>query len=274
MEIRKSRTAAIMTLLLSILALYASLAGVLDKNIYQDVLKAGTISHFLLVGSIAQDIIFIPLSIILAILSIVFLIRPGLQSLIAIIGLAWCFFYGYGLYVIQGQYTSIYIIYLSIFGLSIYSMIWGFLSFKPEAAAQTQLPRALRISIGVFFIFILCVLVPGWLLRMTPDIAKHIPDDTYAVFIMDLCLVFPALAQIAVMLFRRKPWANILAGVALIKALALCLSWAFSQWFSPFYAGFEFDYGMTAISTILTVVSFALLIPYMLKLKKGESIHG
>jgi len=272
MNIIRSRVAAIMALILSALALFASLEGILNKNLYNDMIAASMSTKSLLLGAVAQDIISAPLAVILAVLSILFLKQPRIKNLIAIIGLAWYFFYAFGLYVIQGNYTSIYIAYLIIFALSIYSMIWGLLSFEADTVKDYQLPRRLGISIGSFLIFILFVLVPAWLSRMAPDIAAHIPGPTYAVFILDLCVVFPALGQISYMIFRKKSFGFILAGIALTKTATLCLSWSFSHWFSPLYGGLEFEVGLTFISTLLTIISLALLIPYFLKLKMQNVI--
>lgn len=263
----RSRVAGIMALILSALALFAALEGILNKNLYPDMISAGTATESLILGAIAQDIISAPLAVILAVLSIMFLLRPSVKHLIAIIGLVWYFFYAFGLYVIQGNYTSVYMIYLAIFALSIYSMIWGLLSFDSDTGENCRIPRRLGILIGGFLIFILFVLVPAWVARMAPDIAAHIPGPTYAVFILDLCVVFPALGQISYMLFRNKPYGVILAGIALMKTATLCLSWSFSHWFSPIYGGLEFEYGLTFISTLLTIIGLALLIPYFLKLK-------
>lgn len=129
------------------------------------------------------------------------------------------------------------------------------------------MPGALRKAISIFLIVILVILVPGWLLKMMPDLAKHIPGDTYGVYILDLCLVFPAFGIIAVQLLRNKPFGNILAGVALLKGLTLCLSWAFSELTAPLY-GKPLTYDMAVISSALTVLSLVLFVPYMLKLHK------
>lgn len=268
MNIERNRIASVLTLILSILALFASLAGILNKDLYHELIVSGISSKTLLIGAVAQDIISAPLAVFLAVLSITSLKRPKLKNLIVIMGLAWYFFYAFGLYVMQGNYTSIYLIYLAVFGLSIYSMIWGLLSFKADESADYQLPFWLVNAIGGFLVFILLVLTPAWLIRMMPDIARHVPGETYSVFVMDLCVVFPAFGQIAYMLFRKKPLGIILAGVALMKTMTLCLSWSFSHWFAPFYAGLEFEVGLTFISTLLAVVSFTLLIPYLTKLKK------
>lgn len=160
----KSRPTAVMTLILSFLALYASLEGVLDKNIYTDVFLAGSLAKNLIGGSIAQDIISIPAALTLAFLSVIFLNYPKDKTFIAILGLAGYFLYGYGLYTIQGQYTTLYLVYLAIFGLSLYSLIFGLLSFKQETVKHYHLPRALQKSISVFMIIILLVLVPLWLI--------------------------------------------------------------------------------------------------------------
>ncbi|MDF2839775.1 MAG: hypothetical protein K0Q99_546 [Clostridia bacterium] len=268
MQKRRSQITALMTFVLSMLALYAALTGVLDKSLYEEIVAVGTISRALQVGSIAQDIVSIPLAITLALLSLKFLKKPGYKSFITILGLAWYFFYAYGLYVMQGQYTSIYILYLSIFSLSIYSMIWGIISFNLDEMVHYHLPKVVRISIGIFLCMIVFILGPAWIARMSIDVIGRIPGETYAVFILDLGIVFPALGLIAMMLFKKNPFGYVLAGIALLKSFTLCLSWAFAQWYSPIYGTIPFDIAMTALSTILTFISLILFIPYMMQLKR------
>lgn len=268
MNTQKSRLSAIMSLIISALAIFASLEGLLNKNLYMDVYKAGSLTTFLVAGSLAQDVISVLLGILLAIISIVFLKNPNIKTLIAMLGLTSYFFYGYGLYVMQGQYTSIYLVYLAIFGLSIYSLILGLLSFERDEVKLYHLSGALRKSIAVFLMIIVFVLTPIWFLKITGDISKHIPGDTYAVFILDLCIVFPALATTAVMLLRNIPLGNVFAGIVLIKTLTICLSVAFGEWFGPIHGGFQTNYGNIAIFATLTFVSLVLLIFYTRKLKK------
>jgi len=63
---------------------------------------------------------------------------------------------------------------------------------------------------------------------------EHIPQDTYGVFVLDLGIVFPAIAITATMLIRGKPFGNILAGVILMKAFTVCLAWGFAEWYGRF----------------------------------------
>lgn len=55
LNIKRSRLTAVMTLMLSLLAFYASALGLLDKNIYNDVLLKGTITKFLIYGGLEFD---------------------------------------------------------------------------------------------------------------------------------------------------------------------------------------------------------------------------
>jgi len=268
LNITRSRITAIMTLILSVLALFASLGGIFIESIYNDVLSAGTITKFLLIGSMAQDIISIPLALLLALLSVLFLKHPGYKAFITIIGLTGYFFYGYGLYVMQGQYTSIYLIYLVIFSLSVYSMVFGLLSFTPELIIKSSIPKALRISISIFLYIIVLMLGLVWLLRITPDISRHIPQDTYGVFILDLGIVFPAITITATKFIRSKPFGNILAGVVLMKAFTVCLSWGFGELYGRLCGSIQGGYDMLVIPTVLTTISLVFFVLYIIKLKK------
>ena len=266
-SIPKSRLTAIMTLILSLLALFASLEGLLNKNIYADVLLTGVFLKVFVVGTFSQDIISVLAGLILALLSVVFLKHPRYKTFIVILGLAGYFLYSYGLFVITGLYTSIYLVYLAIFVLSIYSLIWGLTSFETNVVKHYRLPGALRMSVGVFFIVIVLIFVPMWLAALTPYTANHLRPDFYGVFVLDLCVVMPALGVIATMLLRNKSFGNILAGIALMKILTLCLSLAIGESIAPLY-GSPANYVMVAIYSALTIFSFVLGVLYILNLKK------
>jgi len=266
-NLRRGRITATMTLILSVLTLFSCLKSILDESIYNDVLSVGTITKVLLVGAKGQDIISIPLALLLATLSLVFLKRPGYKTFITIIGITGNFFYAFGLYVMQGQYTTLYLVYLAIFSLSVYSMVFGLTSFTSEFAIKTSLPKSLRKAISIFLYSIVFMLGLVWVLRITPDIARHIPQDTYGVFVLDLGIVFPAIAIIATKLIRNQPYGNILSGVALVKASTVCLSWGFAEWYGRFDGIIKGNYNMLVLPSVLTIISLIFFTLYISKLK-------
>ena len=261
------KVSAILAIIISVIAIICTSKGIWDSNIYGDLLSLKIISENLYYGSIAQDIIILPVSIVLFCLSVYFLLKNRPKVLIAIIGLVWCEFYAFGLYVIQGQYTDIYYLYLGIFGLSIYGMIFGLLSFGGVKDEEVILPKKIIFWVGGFLSTILVMMIPLWILRMIPNILANKPSETYGVFVMDLGIVFPAIAIIIVMLFKNKPFGKILAGVALIKTCSLCLTWGFAEIYGPLIRHIPMSMEMVVTSSFFTIVSAVLLVPYFIKLR-------
>lgn len=269
MHAQRSRNTVILTLIASVLALFASIKGVMDENLYKDVFLAGYLPEPLIGGSIAQDIVSVPLVLIMGALSVAYLIRPDIKTFILNIGLATYTFYAFGLYTIQGQYTSIYIIYLAIFSISFYSIIIGLMSFKPDEIRLYVLPQKTRLAAIIFLSSIILVLLPLWVMMMTQHMVTHVTPDTYGVFVLDLGFVFPAVGLVILGLLVRHPYSAVLGGIALIKVFTVCLSWAFGQWYGPYYGDYPMDYVMTAIPTVLTLISLVLTFIYLGRLQKA-----
>ena len=115
---------------------------------------------------------------------------------------------------------------------------------------------------GGFLSTILVMMIPLWILRMIPNILANKPSETYGVFVMDLGIVFPAIAIITVLLFRKKAFGKILAGVALIKTFSLCLTWGFAEIYGPLIRHLPMSMEMVVTSSFFTIVSGILLVPY------------
>ena len=267
MDFQHAKRTTVMMFLLSSLSFFASTKGIIDTSLYQDLYEAGTLPKNLIWGSRAQDMVSAPLALMLAASSFLFLKNHSMKCYIGMLGLAWYFFYAFGLYAIQAQYTSIYLIYLAVFGLSFYSLVFGLLGITPEEARKYQIPPRLRKGILLFLTFMLAFLYPVWIMRLLTDVGSHVPGPTYGVFVLDLALVLPAIGIITYMLWKRKPFGVLLSGVALIKIFTLCLSWGFGEWTNPL-AGNFFVVEMALLSSVLTVLGLLFLIPYMRTLKK------
>ncbi len=229
MNLKISRLSVLLSILVSLFAIFVSANGIFNRDIYLDVLKSGNINEFLLHGSKAQDIFMLLSSISLLIACFVFFRRPGTKKMIFILGILSYVFYGYALYSVQGMCTEHYFLYLVIFSLSIYAMISGFLSFRKDVFGNYKLKKSVKIISCVYLVAILSVLVPIWITFLFSDMQNHIPADTYGVFVLDLGLVFPAMAISVFMNIRGIGFGYVLNGVLLIKALTICLSVAFGE---------------------------------------------
>ncbi len=208
--IKLSKIAAVLAMLVSTLSIICTYRGIFDPQIYGELFKAGKLSENLYLASIAQDMIILPVSILLFVLCVIFLLKPMPKVLIAIVGIVWCEFYAFGLYTIQGQYTDLYPLYLAIFSLSIYSMIMGIVSFNRYTESSVILPNIVRRSTITFLLTIPILMIPIWILRLAPNIAINSASEVYGVFILDLGIVFPAIIMIIVMLIKNIKFGKIL----------------------------------------------------------------
>lgn len=282
-KIASFKWACRLLLLGGLLSLFASLVSLVDPRVYQEVVQTGTISRFLSFGSSVQDLITVPAALILIMLTFKLLrqlkvpqdlqqsfSKRHIKMLMAMTGLGSYLFYGYGLFVIQGQYTSLYLVYLAIFSLTLYGVIAGIVCLAQNEKVAIQIPHSLRRIIIGFLLFILIVLIPVWILRMQHDLYSRMPGEVYGVFVLDLGVVFPAFAFILSQLFRKTNFGIALAGVALIKSLTLCFSVALGEFLKPLY-GFGQDVGLLLIFTLLTVVSGGLSVVLFSRLEVHEN---
>ena len=258
-----SKIAVILAMIISGMAIFCTTMGIFNHEIYGELLKAGKLSENLYFGSIAQDIIILPVSILLFALCVGFLLKPRAKILITIIGIVWCEFYAFGLYTIQAQYTDLYPFYLAIFGASVYAMITGIVSFSEYKEEQVLLGKRARMSIIGFLLTIPLLMIPVWSLRIAPSIAANTAPEVYGVFILDLGIVFPAIIIIIRMLIKNNKLGKILAGIALIKVFMLCLSWGFAEAYVPLMRGTRIAVEMLGTASFFTVISGILLIPYL-----------
>lgn len=266
-KINLKKVLTVLSFLIGVVALYASLKGVFCNNIYQEIYDSGVISRQIIWASKAQDIVSAFLAIGIIIVSVINTKKQGFLESIALIGLSWYFLYAYGLYVMQGAYTSIYPIYLVIFGLSVYAMIMGLISYNIKDVSNLLLSKKLRTMLIIFFLFIVAFLTPVWMIKMFGDVNLRQPGDTYAVFIMDLSIVFPAMIITVYLLVKKNAYAVILAGICLVKTFTLCLSWSFAEWTSP-AGGQPVELQMAGTSAVLSVFGLILLALYIREVRE------
>lgn len=266
-KIYLKKVLTVLSFVIGVVALYASLKGVFCNNIYQEIYEAGVISKHIIWASKAQDIVSAFIAVGIIIVSVLNTIKQGFLKSVALIGFVWYFLYAFGLYVIQGAYTSIYPLYLVIFSLSVYAMIMGLISYNIEDISNLLLSKKLRTMLIIFFLIIVAFLTPIWMMKMLSDVNLRQPGDTYAVFIMDLGVVFPAMIITVYLLVKKHVFAIIMAGICLIKTFTLCLSWTFAEWTSP-VGGQPVELQMAGTSAVLSALGLILLALYIREVRK------
>lgn len=264
---------ALLSFAVAVTALYCALRGVFDRQLYHAINVTGVISQRMIWGSRAQDIISALIAVGAGTLAVLTYSKPTVLKRVILLGFDWYFLYAFGLYVIQGAYTAIYGLYLLIFGMSVYAMIFGFAGFRKEEMAEVGLGHKTVKALSAFFAVIVVMLTTVWLSQMLKDIALRHPGETYAVYIMDLGIVFPAMSISIYLLLKRRALGTALAGVCLIKTITLCLSWAFGEWTQP-VIGNAVSPEMAMMSTGLCLMGVLLWFFYVRSFSRSKTVKN
>ncbi|MFV0588783.1 hypothetical protein [Bacteroides reticulotermitis] len=268
---KNSASVLIISLLVSILSAYCALSGFLDENLYGSVISTGIFKIPFMAGTISQDIVSIVSSVLMLTLIVLYIKHKDFRIMISIIGLLSFYFYGYGTYVISALYTSVYLIYMLIFTLSILGLILGISGFKGNSVNTLYLPNRIRICGISFLSVIILIFMSKWITDLIPYTLSHTVPDFYAIYILDLCIILPLFIVIIYMLVRNMKLASILLGIALLKTSTLILSVTIGSFIASKY-GTQDKASMIIIYCLITMISFVLFLFYCLKIKVKDEI--
>ena len=155
--------------------------------------------------------------------------RGSLRGRLLLTGTIGFFLYTYLSMCMLTAFNALFLVYVAIFGLSLYAFILCMLSFDLASLPghfSDKLPRgwiaALLFVIGAF-------LSLSWLGRIIPPLVQNTPpllDNgiTMVIQAMDLSLVVPLAILSGILLLRRSAWGYLLTSIFVLKAIALGLA--------------------------------------------------
>jgi hypothetical protein len=184
--------------IVAILALTASIVGLVNSSVYD-----GVISESIEPGVFTQDVFVVIASAVLILL--VFTGREfQLRKRVVAYGILGFLFYAYGIFCIERIYTWLYPIYLAIFGVSLFTLIYGMSTVPKGAVAGLKVRPSIRIIGAVYGILIAVMFNVIWFSQLVPILqeGKRI-EFMYSIYIIDLSLVMPAFVIAAIMAIRR-----------------------------------------------------------------------
>lgn len=247
------KTNKIMWFLVALMSLIAALVGVFNRNIYTKV-----VSDEIMIGVFAQDLFTIVLSTII-LFSILTIKENDTKKQIVILGIISYLFYGYGIYAIEQLYTVLYLLYMAIFGLSLYTLVFGIVSIRKKILGEIRLSKLMKnISIG-FLLFVPFLFYPLWISQIIKliQVGQKL-EFTYAVFILDLCFVMPMFIITAIMVVKNINLGLLLAPALFIKGFTVLFPVGLGELFkqSTDIGGTSFYIGFSMVFLMLTVLYF------------------
>ena len=214
-----------LSLPIAVLAMTGSLIGIfLDDEIYSEETANWAAQS---VGQDIANLVAFPVLLLLALLA-------GKGSMRAYLGWAGVLAYSaytYAIYVFDVHFGPLFLVWVAVFGLSVYALIGGLASIDPARARsrftdRTPVRAASVLLLGIVAVFSLLWLseiVPSMLAGTVPDALAEAGLPTNPVHVLDLAVFLPAAGLAGVLLVRRRAWGYVLAPVMLVAMVLLGL---------------------------------------------------
>jgi hypothetical protein len=220
----------VLWLVVACLSLIAAFIGVFNQDVYSKV-----VSPRLLPGTIAQDAITIIAGLVLLFLGLRTNDADIKRQIVATSLLAYLF-YGYGIYVIDQLYNSLYILYMAILALSFWAIVYGLVNINQDVLRRIETPKPVRyLSIGCL-IFIPLLFYSLWTGQLLPLMRTGDKIEFgNAIYILDMVFILPAFIISAILVIKKNALGLILAPILFFKAFTLLFSVGLGGLFAPYY---------------------------------------
>ncbi|HEX7555542.1 MAG TPA: hypothetical protein VF338_02875 [Leptolinea sp.] len=155
--------------------------------------------------------------------------RGSLRGRLLLTGTLGFFLYTYMSMSMLAAYNSLFLVYIVLFGLSLYAFILCMFSFDladlPAHFSET-LPRGWMS--GLMFVMA-AFLTLAWLGRIIPPLLNHSTPalentTTLVIQAMDLVLLVPLAVLAGILLLKRSTWGYLLASVFILKSITMGLA--------------------------------------------------
>jgi hypothetical protein len=160
--------------------------------------------------------------------------RAGsLRGHVAWLGLLFYLAYSYAIYLIGWQQSRVFLVYVLVVLLSAASVLDGLVRVVPSRLRDLGAFVGGR-GVGWFLVVVGVAFVGLWLGDLAPSAfggrapaQLGVGGTPYPVYVLDLCVALPVVVVSGIMLLRRHPVAQVLAGVVLVKVTTLFVAlWA------------------------------------------------
>jgi hypothetical protein len=155
--------------------------------------------------------------------------RDSLRGRLLLTGTLGFFLYTYLSMCMLTAFNALFLVYVAIFGLSLYAFILCMMSFDLEDLPRHFSDRLPRGWIAALLFVIGAFLTLTWLMRVLSPMMQGTPpllDNgiTMVIQAMDLSLVVPLAVLSGILLLRRSAWGYLLTSIFVLKAIALGLA--------------------------------------------------
>ena len=256
---------------IALLALVATLSGLFWKGLY----KHDSISG--VAQMMGQDLVTLVICIPILIGTLYLISKDSFRGRLIWMGTIFYFMYSYASMSVLTSYNQLFLVYVAIFSISLYTLIGELLSLDIKSTKKSFSPGPVNKITAVFLVIIGLMLSAMWLKMIIDSLLTGIAPSalesytTLVIQALDLEIVVPAAVITGILLFKGKKWGYLLASIFLIKASLLGTA-ILSMIYFMAQRGINIDMGQATFFIIVTVLGIIISAAFYSKIK--GSING
>jgi hypothetical protein len=228
--------------------------------------------------AVGQDLITLVVALPTLLISAILALRGSMRAHLVWLGALGYLVYTYASYALAIEFNSLFLVYVALLGLSLYTLIGGlattdFAEIKAHFSRETPL-KAVSIFLGVvavlFYFMWLSEDIPALLAGEVPQGVIEAEAPTDVVHVLDMAWILPANVLTAIWLWRRRALGYALAGTLLSFLSLLVLAVMSMMVFQVLYgvAAVVEALGIAVVFGVVFAVSVRMLVWYLRGLKE------
>lgn len=216
------RTALVLSVIVLALMIAAALAGLLVGGLYQGPISTSSMFR-------AYDLVTLVVVVPGLAIGLIGIRRGSSRAVLLWLGMLAATVYTYAYYVFEGAMSDAFLLHVALFSVSLFALIFGLSAVEVDAVAERFSPRTPRRWISGFLAVLALALGGMWIAASVQfALTGQVPAGSALVetdslvrlgIALDLALLVPSYALAAVLLWRRRPWGYVLAGMLLVSGV-------------------------------------------------------
>jgi hypothetical protein len=259
------------TVPLAVLLVIATVYGIFVPETY-----AADTPYFAAQG-IAQDVITLFVTVPVMVIAFMFALRGSMRARLVWLGMLGYILYSYVMYAFSVRFNNLFLVYVAVLGLAIYSFVGTIATTDKEAVKdlvstnqvdagkfKRRTAIILFVIAALFYMLWLSELIPALFGGYTPQSVIDNGLPTNAVHVLDMAWLLPGLIITGIMLLKDKPLGYVLPpvffGYAAMLGLAI-MAMAVMQ----VLEGYPLEIPLVVIFSVMTLGNAGLLWEYLRK---------
>ena len=259
--------ASLATLALTVIA---TVVGLFVSGFYRD-------APVLLPQVYGQDLLTLVVAVPALAASLYFAVGGSLRGYVVWLGVTGYLLYTYASYAFMTAFNELYLVYVALLGLTLYTFVGGMVRLDPTVLKRTVGERGVR-SYVAFQLLVALLVVALWLADILPaTLAGTTPESitaanlpTNVIYSLDLGVLVPAYVISAYWLSKRRAWGYVFTGVVLAKIATIGLA-VLSMVVVMIVDGQSVVFPQVIIFGLISVVSLVLLARFLTSVGSGPA---